>query len=259
MEHSLLYTTLAEYYDTIYERYLTQVVPQIVEFAEKVFMKEATRKVVDILDLACGTGGPTLKLSERGYCVTGLDLSYKMLKVMARKLGSPEMRVGIVQGDVRKLPFSRERFDAVTMFFTSINYMVSEEDLLALFRQILDVLRPGGVFLADSPNPFLMNRQEFNRPVAWSVRRGEEEIFMLNYRERGEESSIIYFNKVIFIGKQGELPRFYHVRDRIRLYTADEYKLYVQAAGFTFCKIYKGFELDEDIKGAKRIVIVARK
>lgn len=38
MEHSLLYTALAVYYDTIYERYLTQVVPQIVEFAEKVFV-----------------------------------------------------------------------------------------------------------------------------------------------------------------------------------------------------------------------------
>ena len=43
------------------------------------------RPVETVLDLACGTGSLTLELGERGYRMTGVDLSYDMLALAEAK------------------------------------------------------------------------------------------------------------------------------------------------------------------------------
>jgi len=83
-----LYTVLAEYYDAIYRRRAERVSREI-DFVEKLFQNEAERDVRKILDLACGTGIPTLELARRGYRVMGLDLHEGMLAVARRKAKTP--------------------------------------------------------------------------------------------------------------------------------------------------------------------------
>jgi len=70
---SPLYTKYARYY-------LVREVPKIIDFVERVFKQEAGREVKEILNIACGTGGPTIELARRGYRVVGLDASPKCLK-----------------------------------------------------------------------------------------------------------------------------------------------------------------------------------
>ncbi|HDZ36569.1 MAG TPA: class I SAM-dependent methyltransferase, partial [Thermococcus sp.] len=57
-----LYTVLAEYYDAIYRRRAERISGEI-DFVEELFQKEAEREVKKVLDLACGTGIPTLELA----------------------------------------------------------------------------------------------------------------------------------------------------------------------------------------------------
>jgi len=54
----VLYTVLARYYDVIYRDYLVKVVSRFVDFVEGVFRRDGGRVVRDVLDVACGTGGP---------------------------------------------------------------------------------------------------------------------------------------------------------------------------------------------------------
>lgn len=79
-----LYTVLAEYYDAIYRRRAERVGKEI-DFVEELFRKEAKREVEKILDLACGTGIPTLELARHGYEVMGLDLHEEMLGSCEKK------------------------------------------------------------------------------------------------------------------------------------------------------------------------------
>jgi len=72
-------------------------------------------KNAKILDAAGGTGRITLPLVRMGYSVTLLDISPAMLNVARQKLKREGVmdKVGILECDVRKLPFPDESFDFV--------------------------------------------------------------------------------------------------------------------------------------------------
>jgi len=129
-----LYTVLAEYYDAIYRKRAERVGKEI-DFVKELFRKEAERGVKKILDLACGTGIPTLELARRGYDeVTGLDLHEEMLIVAKRKAEGEGLNVEFIQGNALELDFEEE-FDAVTTFFSSIMYF-DDSAIQELFNSV---------------------------------------------------------------------------------------------------------------------------
>jgi SAM-dependent methyltransferase len=108
-----------------------------------------------VLDLACGTGKSFLPFVERGFDVTGCDISAAMLAEAARK--SPGTT--LLQADIRELG-SVGSFDLVTCFDDSLNYMLDEEELAGALRSISVNLRPGGLALFDL-NTLLAYRTTF--------------------------------------------------------------------------------------------------
>jgi SAM-dependent methyltransferase len=108
-----------------------------------------------LLDLACGTGKSFLPFLERGFEVTGSDQSGAMLAEAARK--APE--VALLQADVRELA-SVGRFDLVTCFDDSLNYLLDERDLARALASIAANLSPSGIALFDL-NTLLAYRTTF--------------------------------------------------------------------------------------------------
>ncbi len=66
-----------------------------------------------ILDCCCGYGRHAIPLAERGYRVTGIDLSSTMLQKAARDARAKGLCLDLVQADARALPFDAE-FDVNT-------------------------------------------------------------------------------------------------------------------------------------------------
>lgn len=99
----------------------------------------------DGLDLCCGTGAGTDALAR--VCrvgVTGVDFSAGMLDVARRRPRPADgPRTTWVRADVRDLPFGPV-FDLVASFGAFGHFLPRE--LPGLFRQVHDVLRPGGCF-----------------------------------------------------------------------------------------------------------------
>ncbi|MDP3059031.1 MAG: class I SAM-dependent methyltransferase, partial [bacterium] len=63
-----------------------------------------------IIDVGCGTGALCSVLSQRGFVVTGVDNSLKMLRVGAQK--KENIAVQFVQASaLEKLPFADKSFD----------------------------------------------------------------------------------------------------------------------------------------------------
>ena len=97
-----------------------------------------------LLDLACGTGKSFAGFLRHGFRVTGCDGSSAMLAEAAcRAPATP-----LVQADLRSLP-QLGRFDLVTCFDDSLNYLADEAGLAAAFAGIELNLDSGGLALFD--------------------------------------------------------------------------------------------------------------
>ena len=94
--------------------------------------------VVNVLDVACGTGDMCVELLKRGCTVTGVDLSEEMLAIA--KVKGERLKVKVEVADAENLPFEEESFDAVTCAFGVRNFVHLEKGLSEMLR----VLKPGG-------------------------------------------------------------------------------------------------------------------
>ena len=114
--------------------------------ADRGFPHLKMAKNADCLDCGCGGGANIRRLlgMTKGR-VFGADFS-KVAVAETKKFNKSEVRSGRCQvflADVKKLPFEDGSFDVVTAFET-IYYW---EDLAECFKEILRVLKSGGVFM----------------------------------------------------------------------------------------------------------------
>ena len=93
-----------------------------------------------VLDLACGTGDLTKALSNKGYHVTGLDISAEMMAIGREKCRYLSPKPSFVLGSAEAIPFPDASFDAVTIAFGLRNFDHRAQCLAEIRR----VLKPGG-------------------------------------------------------------------------------------------------------------------
>lgn len=97
-----------------------------------------------ILDIATGTGDLAMLLARRTQArrITGLDLSQGMIDIGRRKIERAGLagRIELICGDSLAMPFADAQFDAITVAYGVRNFA----DLLAGYREMARVLRPGG-------------------------------------------------------------------------------------------------------------------
>ena len=92
-----------------------------------------------ILDLGCGDGQLTKRITESGAIVTGLDASPEMVAA-ARSNGVPADL-----GQAESLPYPDHVFNAVVSN-AALHWVRGQDDMMAQVRR---VLRPGGRFVAE--------------------------------------------------------------------------------------------------------------
>jgi SAM-dependent methyltransferase len=105
-----------------------------------------------ILEIGSGTGLHASLLAERGFSVTGVDMSDGMLEgaEARRRSLDPDIatRLSFVKGDARTFRLGR-KFDAVISLFHVMSYQTSNEDLAAAFTSARKHVADGGVFIFD--------------------------------------------------------------------------------------------------------------
>jgi len=109
---------------------------------------------VTCLDLCCGTGSAIEGLLDLGLDVSGLDGSAQMLAIAAKKLKGRKVKLyhkTLPRFKLLDTIDSRQqrRFDLVTCFYDSLNYMKNETELKAAFKSVYQHLKPGGHFIFD--------------------------------------------------------------------------------------------------------------
>jgi SAM-dependent methyltransferase len=102
----------------------------------------------DLLDVACGEGTFAVMMAQRGYHVTGIDQSERMIDLAKKRAREADVDASFLIEDMRSLPFT-EKFDLVTCFFDSLNYLLAVKDLQEAFLNVYQALKPGGYFIFD--------------------------------------------------------------------------------------------------------------
>ncbi len=105
------------------------------------------------VDIGCGPGGLTCALAIRGLEVTGIDRSKDMIEAAEKRRQKQEHKQAIhfVVGDATALPCADRSFD-LALCSSLINIV---DDPAAVLREMLRVLRPGGLLSVLVPDPSL--------------------------------------------------------------------------------------------------------
>lgn len=92
----------------------------------------------DVIDIGCGTGALCSELSKRGFQVTGVDSSAKMLEVAKEKLQGTNAK--LIQGDILKgLPFADKSFEVSVASFVAHGLQPNGRE--ALYREMLRITK----------------------------------------------------------------------------------------------------------------------
>jgi cyclopropane fatty-acyl-phospholipid synthase-like methyltransferase len=117
-----------------------------------------------ILDLGTGRGEIAYQSALRDSQVIGMDYAFAALR-FARKLREKAQEKGktflLMLSDARDLPFKKDVFD--TVFMLDIVEHLAQEDLISVFHQVYQCLKPGGKLIIHTmPN---LNYYKYGYPI----------------------------------------------------------------------------------------------
>ena len=102
-----------------------------------------------VCELGCGTCEMTMRLSDAGYDMIGIDRSEDMLAVAYDKFAENDIsNIMLLNQDMREF----ELYGTVNAFICvcdSINYITDSEDLKKVFRLVNNYLEKDGLFIFD--------------------------------------------------------------------------------------------------------------
>lgn len=96
----------------------------------------------NVLEVGPGPGRTTEVLQHLTRRLTAVEIDEQLAAALARRLGSPSVRV--VRGDGTKLPFADDRFTAA-LSFTMLHHVPSVDAQDRLLAEVARVLQSGGV------------------------------------------------------------------------------------------------------------------
>lgn len=131
-----------------------------------------------VVDLGCGSGVPiTRYFADRGYKVTGYDISPEMLDIARVEVP----KASFEQISIEEIELMPASIDLVLSFFAIIHIDRSYHE--ALFTNIIEWLRPGGVAfltLGATDQPESREANWHGQPMVWSFFDAESNLKLLS-------------------------------------------------------------------------------
>jgi glycine/sarcosine N-methyltransferase len=98
-----------------------------------------------LLDCAAGIGTQLLGLARHGHQVVGTDISAGALRRARSEARRQGLTAPLAVGDMLRLPYADESFDAVICADNAIAHLLADGDLARALNQMRRVLRPRGL------------------------------------------------------------------------------------------------------------------
>ncbi len=203
-----------------------------------------------ILDLCCGHGRHSIPLAQRGYQVTGQDLSEVFLRVAEKEAEAKGVHVNWVHSDMRHIPFENA-FDAVINIFTAFGYLEDQGEDQKVLEQIYKALKQGGYFLIET-----LHREGLMRLFTpHMIRHYPDGLIVLEERNFDLLSSRVDV-KLTMIYPDGKRKEYGH---KTRVYTLTEFAQMLNRAGLQVKGYFGGLDKQELTIDSFRLVVLAQK
>lgn len=216
-----------------------------------------------LLELGCGTGSMTRRLTDMGYDMIGIDYSEEMLGI-AREKDSENTGILYLCQDMRDF----ELYGTVAAVYSvcgSMNYIISEEDMLKVFGLVNNYLDPQGIFIFDLDTPYEYGKVLGDNTIAENREDGSF-IWENSYYE---DEMINEINLSLFIKDQtddddfvktGEytLYRKYEETHYRRAYSIDTIRRLIEEAGMEWVAAYDAITKKKPTDNSERLYIIAR-
>ncbi len=219
-----------------------------------------------LLELGCGTGNITEQLAANGYDMIGIDNAEDMLTIAMEKKAEydeDDKRASILYllQDMREFElYGTVR--AVVSICDSMNYIMSEEDLLKVFRLVNNYLDTRGLFIFDLNTMYKYETLLANNTIAEN--RDDCSFIWDNYYYK--EEGVNEYALSIYV-RDEELEEMCEEEDIFKRYDETHYqKAYsletvvrlLKEAGMEFVAAYDAFTHEPVKPDSERIYVVAR-
>lgn len=242
------YTELASCYDlfmdeTPYDQWMQYIIGK--------FNKYKVPKEL-ILDLGCGTGTLTEMLSKEGYDMIGVDASEEMLEIAQEKKIESGSDILYLLQDMREFElYGTVR--AVVCVCDSVNYLLSNEDVIHTFKLVNNYLDPKGLFVFDFNT--IYKYAEVIGDTTIAENRDDYSFIWENYYD--EESHINEYEVTIFANEGDYYTKTVETHLQ-RGYTVEEMTEFLKEAGLELLEVEDADTGLEVTETSERIHIVAR-
>lgn len=197
-----------------------------------------------ILDLACGKGRHSRYLAEKGFEVTGVDLSVESIKA-ARAFETRNL--SFFTHDMREY-FRTNYFDYILNLFTSFGYFDTLYEHQKTINNIAKGIRPNGYFVLDFFNS--------NKVIANLVPEEKKTIdnIEFNITRSNTDGKII---KNIEFTDQGKAFRF---QEKVSSFFLADFEKMIEKAGLTLVNHFGGYDFQTyEPSSSPRLILIAQK
>lgn len=210
-----------------------------------------------LLDLGCGTGTLTEMLAKRGYDMIGVDYSQEMLDIAMEKKAESGHEILYLLQDMREFELYGT-VAGIVCVCDSINYLLTEEDVLTTLKLANNYLDPKGLMIFD------FNTVHKYRDVIGdtTIAENRDDCSFIWDNFYHEEEGINEYEVTFFMQleeKDGEpLFRRFEETHYQRGYTLEQMVSLVEKAGLRFLSAVD-FDTKEPVtEESERILIIAQ-
>lgn len=213
-------------------------------FIDNLLAKLGLPQGSDIADIACGRGRHSLYFSEKGYEVTGYDLSPNSV-AYAQEFAHATLSFEV--HDMRE-KINHVEYDLVVNLFTSFGYFDEEKDNYDAIATMAGACSADGHVVID----FMNTGKVLENLIAKEIKVEDDIVFKI--------SRSVVDNFIVKNIQFADGGKKYSFEERVRIIYKEDFQKYFQSADLNLMEIYGNYGLEPyDPKHSDRMIFILRK
>ncbi len=232
-----------EYYHQLYKE---RDEAEAAKFINKLIEKLNPSPESYMLDIACGKGRHALQLANKGFDVTGIDLSASSIK---EALHFSQSNLHFFEHDMR-LPFWINYFDYAFNFFTSFGYFKTRREDNNAIRNMAQSLKHNGTLVMDYLN---VEYTENNM-----IHLDKKVIDQVDYTITKWYDDRFFYKKILI--EDNRLQKNHSFTENVAKYTLQDFKSIFEANKLKIVDFYGDYQFGKyDQQFSPRLIMFVRK